>query len=281
MNHFMDVAQNAKDLTSILSLLDIKTQWLLRLHTVNNIDDIDGFALQIINKCLTSLKTLSTICTLCKDYPSANTVLRMVIDSISVYNIVYATSDAEEREYRHYLYVKDSITARMSTMEEKLENNGSISAEDFDKLQKQYEDTTKSDRAVVQYCDSILSKHTYSGLYPEFHQQALEHCNWRYKDKVFRSKVNKNRYSWEELYILFDSRKDIQTFISTHLSQFVHGLCVSNIAIEESEENFAALLSFGLVAAGKLRDFLKLLFPDDTIIYAEYLKLYNAEAVKG
>ena len=97
MNHFMDTAQNAKDLTSILSLLDIKTQWLLRLHTVNNIDDIDGFALQIINKCLTSLKTLSTICTLCKDYPSANTVLRMVIDSISVYNIVYATSDAEER----------------------------------------------------------------------------------------------------------------------------------------------------------------------------------------
>ena len=45
MNHFMDAAQNAKDLTSILSLLDIKTQWLLRLHTVNNIDDIDGFAL--------------------------------------------------------------------------------------------------------------------------------------------------------------------------------------------------------------------------------------------
>ena len=96
MNH-LDPYRNAKDLASILSLLEYETQWLIKSHTTNNIDDIDGFALQIIAKCLKSLRTLSVICTSCEDYPSANSVLRMVIDSIAVYNIVYANLDIESQ----------------------------------------------------------------------------------------------------------------------------------------------------------------------------------------
>ena len=232
MNHF-DPYRNAKDLASILNLLEYETQWLIKSHTANNIDDIDGFALQIIAKCLKSLRTLSVICTSCEDYPSANSVLRMVIDSIAVYNIVYANLDIEERKYRHYLYIKDSIATRLSLMEEKIENTGGISEEEFAELQKQYEDTAASDRLVLQHCDEILSKHSYSSLYPEFHHQSLVNSNWRYKEKVYKSNVNKNRYSWEDLYVSLYSRKDIYTFISSHLSQFVHGLCVSNITIDE------------------------------------------------
>lgn len=273
MNHF-DPYRNAKDLASILSLLEYETQWLIKSHTANNIDDIDGFALQIIAKCLKSLRTLSVICTSCEDYPSANSVLRMVIDSIAVYNIVYANLDIEERRYRHYLYIKDSIATRLSLMEEKIENTGGISEEEFAELQKQYEDTAASDRLVLQHCDEILYKHSYSSLYPEFHRQSLVNSNWRYKEKVYKSNVNKNRYSWEDLYVSLDSRKDIYTFISSHLSQFVHGLCVSNIAIDETTKNSAAILSFGIVAAGKLRDFLKLICPDETPIFAEYFKQY-------
>ena len=273
MNHF-DPYRNAKDLASILSLLEYETQWLIKSHTANNIDDIDGFALQIIAKCLKSLRTLSVICTSCEDYPSANSILRMVIDSIAVYNIVYANLDIEERRYWHYLYIKDSIATRLSLMEEKIENTGGISEEEFAELQKQYEDTAASDRLVLHHCDEILSKHSYSSLYPEFHRQSLVNSNWRYREKVYKSNVNKNRYSWEDIYVSLDSRKDIYTFISSHLSQFVHGLCVSNIAIDETTKNSAAILSFGIVAAGKLRDFLKLICPDETPIFAEYFKQY-------
>lgn len=272
LNNKLKNSDYSDDLKSLLYLLEFKTAWLLEKHELNNIDDIEGIGLQIIAKCTKALKTLSTVCTICKDYSVANTTLRMIIDSIAIYNIVYAIPDKEEREYRHYLYIKDGIKSRLSTMEDELEYTGGISVEEFVRLQKRYKDTKTSDLSAIQHCNDILNKHSYSTLYSEFHKQTIEHCNWRYKDNIYKSKINQNRYSWEELYVLLDPRKEIYTFISTHLTQFSHGFCVSNIVIEETSSDFNPILSFGIVAAGILQKFLKAMYPDDDSCYRAFLK---------
>lgn len=244
-------ANTGESLEFIVEVIERKLQTTQYKHQSNNIDDIDGFGLQIFDKILTSLKTLISICNKSKDYPAACNLLRMIADSLSTYKLIYSSKDIEEKKFRHYLYVLDGITSRKKLMQNDISNDGTLSVNEFKQLLKQYESTRQSDNDAIKHCNEKLNNHIYSQNYPEFHKLSINKCNWRYKDKV-SSSINKNRYSWGDMYRLLGLPNYFISFISLHLSQYSHGLCVSNLIHPKGENDFTPILSFGIIFAGKL-----------------------------
>lgn len=217
-----------------------------------NVDDIDGFGLTILRKTVKMLNTLVFVCVRLQDYVVANAIVRMLADSLAVYRLIYASEDEDERIYRHYLYVKDGLSSRVDAMEHDLEYNGTISYEAFQALNDRYTDTRQSDKSVINHCNEILANHKYATLYPEFHRRTCteKSPNWKYKTLGSDKNAKDNQYRWKELYELLDKREDIIVCISSHLSQYIHGLCVSNILDDNDIEEFEPLLSFGMVFIG-------------------------------
>ena len=216
-----------------------------------NVDDINGFGLAILRKSVKMLDTLVFVCVRLQDYVVANAIVRMLADSLAVYRLIYASEDEDERIYRHFLYVKDGLSSRVDAMEHDLVYNGTISHEAFQALNDRYTDTRQSDKSVINHCNEILANHKYATSYPEFHRRTcIESSNWKYKILGSHRKAKNNQYTWKELYELIDKREDIIDCISSHLSQYIHGLCVSNILSNEDEDEFEPLLSFGMVFIG-------------------------------
>lgn len=217
-----------------------------------NVDDIDGFGLAILRKSVKMLDTLVFVCVRLQDYVVANAIVRMLADSLAVYRLIYASEDEDERIYRHYLYVKDGLSSRVDTMEHDLVYNGTISYEAFQALNDRYTDTRQSDKSVINHCDEILANHKYATLYQEFHRRTCteKSPNWKYKTLGSDKNAKDNQYRWKELYELLDASTDVISCLSSHLSQYIHGLCVSNILDDNDIEEFEPLLSFGMVFIG-------------------------------
>lgn len=244
----------------LIKIANYKIDTIAPKSSLLNVDDIEGFRLAILRKSIKMLNTLVFVCVRLQDYVVANAIVRMLADSLAVYRLIYTAKDENEKTYRHYLYVKDGLSSRIDSMKHDLVFNNTISHEAFQALNERYEATRESDEEVVNHCNNILCKHRYASLYPEFHRCAcVESSNWKYKILGSHLKAKKNQYTWKELYELIDKRKDIVDCISSHLSQYVHGLCVSNILSNEDEGEFEPLLSFGMVFIGLINQELDLL----------------------
>lgn len=216
-----------------------------------NVDDVEGFGLSIIKKCVKMLDTLVLVCVEAQDYIVANAIVRMLADSLAVYKLIYGSTDEDEKEYRHYLYVKDGISSRIKTMKNDLAYDGTIPYESFQMLNDRYQNTRDSDYKIIEHCNKKLSKHKYAISYPEFHNQtSIIKSNWKFKILGSPSKAKLNQYTWKELYSLIDSREDIIDCISSHLSQYIHGLCLSNISDNDDIDEFEPFLSFGMKYIG-------------------------------
>lgn len=236
----------------LMQIASDKIDTIMPTSSSLNVDDINGFGLAILRKSVKMLDTLVFVCVRLQDYVVANAIVRMLADSLAVYRLIYASEDEDERIYRHYLYVKDGLSSRVDAMEHDLVYNGTISYEAFQELNDRYTDTRQSDKSVINHCNEILANHRYATLYPEFHIRTCtkKSPNWKYKILGSHRKAKNNQYTWKELYELIDKREDIIDCISSHLSQYIHGLCVSNILSNEDEDEFEPLLSFGMVFIG-------------------------------
>lgn len=261
----------ADTLRILVCLLEYKVSVLKVGKIENCADDIDEIGLQIVAKTLRSLRTLVKVCSSDQDYVSACALLRMITDNISVYKLIYTNEDSVEKEYRHYLYVLDGISMRESLMLNDIEDEGHISQKDLEKLQRQYKEIRQSDSSVKQLCIDILNRHSYAVLYPDFHKQSLSSRNWKFKDKICVKEINRNKYSWQELYSGLNIKKDVVKFLSSFLSQFVHGLIISNISVQETDDEFEPILSIAIALLSTIQKDLETRCPNSDELFSGFI----------
>ncbi|MBQ8812336.1 MAG: hypothetical protein IJZ70_08505 [Bacteroidales bacterium] len=258
-------------LTMLICILEFKVHKLSIGKTDNAVDDIDIIAMQMTGKILKSMRTLILVCSIGRDYASACALLRIVVDNISVYNLIYANEDPIEKEYRHYLYVLDGICVRESQMKKDIEDRGNITKDDLEKLQNQYKDTRDADSSIKQFCIDKLNNHTYAKVYPDFHEQCISNNNWKFKDTNFKKDVRQNQYSWKDLYSNLNLEDDVVSFISLYLSQFVHGLILSNINLTGVEENFEPILSITTALLSTIQKDLEVRCPNNDALFSDFM----------
>jgi hypothetical protein len=228
-----------------------------RRFNIGAVNSPDCMEATIILKTVQNFNTLYNICCTGKDYSAGCTISRTIADNVAVLNLVYFPTDEEEREYRHYLYLLDGLRIRANLLADNATNNGHITDSVYEALCTQIKEAREDTNKVIAFCEDKLSKHRYASTYTHFHNLVVKNAVWQFKEVGKIGKKDVSKYKWEELYERLDNRPTIVSMYSKFLSQFVHGLSVSNIVGQCVFENFEAIMAVAVTLQGQILNELK------------------------
>lgn len=238
---------------AIYSFMAHEAEQLHKHFPSSNIEDIEGYKSNILHKCAIFFHTLFIVIVDAHDYYSAGTLIRMIADTLASYNLIYHEEDKEIRDLRHYLFILDGLAQRKKYFDNHQMNyDNTIHIEEYKKLEAQVESSKENTLEAINVCQScIKSLEIYKTQKANIDILITKH-NWQFID------INspKGHYKWEQLYPMLDSKKAFTDMV-TFLSQFVHGLSISNLTIDNSPQDFEPLLGYGVTLMGKTKDFIE------------------------
>lgn len=133
-----------------------------------------------------------------------------------------------------------------------------IEQTEIDQLAQQIETTMQSDLKAK---DQLLKKIRNNPLCNVDMENIIQRRNWKYKK--LNNTIKGNRFSWLELYQQAGIKNSVSQFISGYMSEFVHGLCMSNIAYNTPPFEKGQILNINTVFINKTTDIIKKLFQND------------------
>lgn len=245
------IEQDLKDSWKLCPLIIAhltKEVGLLRVCIGQTTDiDIKSYPLKVIDKLTTMLTTLWKVINIDKDFYVANVVIRSTTDNVALLFLIYYKDEGEIRVLRHYLFLLDGIRSRLANIIIPIKNDG-ITEEEYQKLIKQQEDFKSTLNGCKKYiieCITSLKIYNTNKLGIDMLMKSPkgeELYNWKFKTlNITPSQINKgkNTYNWKSMY---SEIKLPEEFFSSFLSDYVHGLSMSNITIAPDKQNMGALV---------------------------------------
>ena len=221
---------------------------LLRLCIGQTTDiDIKSYPLKIIDKLTTMLTTLWKVINIDKDFYVANVVIRSIADNVALLFLIYNKDEGEIRILRHYLFLLDGIRSRLANLIIPIKNDD-ITEEEYQKLVKQQEDFKSMLNGCKKYiieCITSLNIYNTNKLGIDMlmkNKKGEEQYNWKFKTlNITPAQINteKNTYNWKSMY---SEIKLPEKFFSSFLSDYVHGLSMSNITSASDKQNMGTLV---------------------------------------
>ena len=239
---------------AIYCLVGYEAEQLYKQYHSTAIDDIKSYQSKILHKVVHTTFTLFKIITDLHDYNSAGTILRMIADNMTSYHIIYHEEDEEIRILRHFLFIIDGLNTRLKSLKEhNLYYDGKISRKDYDELYSNVVNAISDSEEGIKLCINQiknLSLYTNNQICID---NYIKKKNWQ-----FISIDNpRGRYKWEDMYKQFDSNRSMAELF-VFLSQFVHGLSVSNLVVDESiDKTFEPYYSFGISLLGRAQQYIE------------------------
>ena len=223
-----------------------------------SIDDIKAYPLQIAQRIVNTSCTLHNIIEREKDFCSAMAILRVITDTLSSLYLIYK-EEGEKLYLRHYLYVMDGVNNRLKYLPNSMDYDNKISKSEYDALCKQIESSKNNCNETINHCVSEI--HSLSLYHGQMYviNKLIKSQNWKFK--TFGSANKNNSYSWLEMYEKLKLQCD-PTFFS-YLSEFVHGLSISNIAVDIDNTTFEPIYGMTLTLLGRLHDFIECYYCDE------------------
>lgn len=217
-------------------------------HPNISIDDWKGYLVQRLSSMMQSYHTLSQVLLEDNDYITANTILRMMADNLSITKFIYVDHDGDMRLLRHYMFLLDGSLTFLKLTD---------SMEDVDNLIKDARERTKEE---VKYINEQIAK---LPLYKEkrdtlgkFFKIDKRECNWK-----FRELSSKDGFRFLELYKKLEIAPNIAAYLE-YLSQFAHGLGLYSLGTVASMQNIPFLLGMRNMLLGKLINIVYKLFSE-------------------
>ena len=227
--------------TEMINLLRVK-------FPSSSIEGWQGYLVQRLSSMLQSYHTFSRVLQEDNDYITANTILRMMADNLSITKFIYVDHDGDMRLLRHYMFLMDGSLTFIKLTD---------SMEDVDNLIKKAREKSKEE---VQYIKEQITK---LPLYKE-NCEALDkfikidkrECNWKFRD--FSNKVG---FRFHELYKKLGIAPKIVAYLE-YLSQFAHGLGLYSLGTVASIQNVPFLLEVRDILLGLLTNYIYGLFSE-------------------
>lgn len=227
-----------------------------KVYPTPSISDMPGYVLEFCCKVLRQTTTLNRVAREREDYNTLCSLVRMLADSIATINLVYCAKDDEERIIRHLLYVLDGVSARYKMLDGRpVEYNGTIPRETYEALCAQVQGAKDNAVKCIEYCVTTIRKSPVYSIKKDAFELLIHNKNWKFKT-VDKPK-SRDAYTWKEMYGMTGVKLADEMF--PFLSQYVHGLSVSNIAIDDKDD-FDAPLSFAYCLLYWLFEFLRRLY---------------------
>lgn len=202
-----------------LAMMESFSDYLSRGYFKCILEDSKPSQTIIIKKIVQMFHTLEMLVKVAQDQASERCVLRGILDSVTTYCFVYQRTDIKDVIFRHYLYILDGWKEYKNTIIETSENC----------------DCTKF---VVCQCDDAINQiEEKLQIHPFYIQNSstaksiIQKANWKYE-----SLQNPRSLKYWEIYKNVGFDEKLVNYYQGYLSQFAHGLCLSNTRNAHSEQ---------------------------------------------
>lgn len=218
-----------------------------------SVNDVPGYALEFCRKTLVQATTLVKVAHEQEDYNSACSLVRILADNVSILRLIYSAEDVEEKILRHLLYVMDGASLRYKYLKNHPKAyDDKIPKEIYDKLCNQVNEAKDNACGCIDFCTNAIKARPGYPTKQESYDKLIKYRNWKFKT------IDKPRfedaYSWKEMYEKLELYDAGNMF--SYFSQHVHGLSISNIILDDTDD-FEAVLTFAFSLVGRIFNFLQ------------------------
>lgn len=226
---------------------------ITNLYQNASVLDIKGYVAHFCYLRLKSFDTLIKVVVEHKDYVSANCLLRMLGDSVAVFRLIYGEKDKDFLLLRHALYVIDGCERNMAVLPEKDISEGALPDNELEEANRQIRYSREHRQRLMREAQEILNQSTLPQRDKATFDKIVEERNWKFKEFTFYKKKGSNQYKWQELYDLIDECKYYD--LLSYISQYVHGLSMSNLVIQMDENNMNGIVAEAVGLIDRLHDY--------------------------
>lgn len=242
---------------------------ITRLYQYASVKNLKGYVAHFCNLRLRSFDTFIKVVWEHKDYVSANCLLRMLGDSVAVFRLVYMEPDKDLRILRHCLYVIDGAEHNLKVLPEETENDGSLPEEEFKKSQETLNYNRAHRQRLIREAQEMLDASPLKHKDKAAFDRIVEDRNWKFKEFKDYNKKGNNQYQWRDMYELIDCCKDFD--LLSYISQYAHGLSMSNLVMELDEQNINGVVGEALGLIMRLHKYTMAFYPEEQTYILEGL----------
>lgn len=240
-------------LNSVLRYCDVIIEKAKKVCPSTSVNDVSGYALEFCRKTLVQTTTLAKVAHEREDYNTTCSLVRILADNVSTIKLIYAAENVEEKILRHLLYVMDGATTRFEYLKDHPKPyDGKIPKETYDALCVQVQEIKNNALDCIAFCTNSIKAHPCYAVHQSSIDELINLRNWKFK--TINKPKKKDAYTWNEMYNLLDIKNN--GYIFSFLSQFVHGLSISNIVLNDKND-FEAPLTFAFSLVGWVLNFLR------------------------
>jgi hypothetical protein len=195
-----------------LAIMDSFSEYLSHKYSDKSLENPNHYKTIIIRKIIRMFHTLVKLTQETQDEVSARCVLRGILDSVTVYCFIYEREDKYDMMFRHYLYALDGFITYKKGIIDKIMEDG----ENKFKFECAYNE-------VIRQIENKLSSHPYQKLNNKNVKTIINNANWKYKS------LDKPRgMTFNGMYKQVGYDASLTDYYKDILSQYAHGLCISN-----------------------------------------------------
>lgn len=220
---------------------------ITNLYHNASVQFLKGYVAHFCYLRLKSFDTLIKVVCDHKDYISSNCILRMLGDSVAIFRLIYMEENKDLLVLRHCLYVIDGCERNLDVIPEMHENDGYLSDEEFRKAKEATNYNRELRQRLIREAQEMLDASPLQQKDKAAFDRIVEDRNWKFIEFKDYKHKGSNQYKWKDLYKLINCCEgfDVLSFIS----QYAHGLSMSNLIMEMNEHNIDAIVceALGLI----------------------------------
>ncbi len=246
-------------------------QRICDLYHYASVYDPKGYVAHFCYIRLKSFDTFIKVVVEHKDYVTANCILRMLGDCVAVFHLVYMEPDRNLRLLRHCLYVIDGCEKNLKVLLENSIKEDSLPEEERVRANHQIHINREHRKRLMNEAQDMLDKSPLKKQDEAAFNRIVEDRNWKFKEfKVYnKNKIKSNQYQWRELYDQIDFVNEYD--LLSYMSQYAHGLSMSNLVITLDERNCDSVIGEALGLLDRMTQYVMEYFSEETIFIVEGL----------
>ncbi len=227
-----------------LFILEAYVDAVEHLHHSNNANEIKSYQVIILRRIVSSLNTLDQVLVISNDPISGYSLLRTIADSICAYCFIYENDNNDEVEFRHFLYLLDGCFQFINVFPSALINKGLLEESEDKVINKEldYENINISEfkKNIFDY----LYNTNIANISKVDTEAIINRRDWKYR--TISQYSLKDSYTWRDIYEKAGCDSFIVDFFSTLLSQYVHGLFLSNTKNPNSSVHYSLIYDIAI-----------------------------------
>ena len=243
-----------------------------RFYNYANVGFLKGYVAHFCYVRLKSFDTLLKVVEEHNDCVTANCILRMLADCVAVFQLIYMEEKEDTRMFRHCLYVIDGCRENLAILPEEFEAVADSMPEiELQNIRRGVKFNRNHRQQMIDELNEILNQSPLKEIDEKAFNKIIEDRNWKYVDFKYTKHPKDNQYKMSDLYKMIKRFEDKDYF--SFLSQYAHGLGMSNLVIQNNKLDSESILVKGIALLETMIDYTLHFFKEEQFaIFTEFLQ---------